>query len=194
MTTPYRQLLADLSSTGFSVRSVSELTDGAHPYKDALPTLLKWLPFVSDLAEKEEIVRALSVRWARPKAALPLILQFRTVDDESGLGLRWVIGNALSIVSDDSVLEEISGLIRSRKYGRSREMLALALAGMKNLQADNLLIEMLDDDQIVGHVLIAIRKRKLASARDRVMKLIGHGNPWIGKEAKKALRALDAGR
>lgn len=193
MSAPYRQLLGDLGSAGFPVRSVSELIESDINYKAAVPVLLKWLPFVSDQSEKEELVRALSVKWARPTAALPLITQFRTVSDETGLGLRWTIGNALSIVSDDSVIGELSQLIKSREFGRSREMLALALSALKNSDADQLLVELLDDEQIVGHVLMAVRKRRLLSAKGRVMKLIAHENSWVSKEARKTLRAIDTG-
>ena len=94
------------------------------------------------------------------------------------------------MVADDSVCEDIIRYAEDKKFGRSREMLALALIGMKSPKVDDVLIKLLDDDDVVGHALIAIGKRRVEQARDRVELLKSHPKAWIRKEAKKALSKM----
>lgn len=190
MSTQGNEVLHDLAQAGFEVNSVSELFGLKFNYKAAVPVLLKWLPLVTDQKLKEEIVRALSVKWARPMAAAALAEQFRLVSDQSGMGIRWAIANALAVVADDSVLNEIVSLVKAREYGRSREMLAVALGNMKDDRVDEVLIDLLDDEEISGHVLMAVRKRRIRRAKDKIEKLTSHPKAWIRKEAEKALKAI----
>ena len=79
--------------------------------------LLKWLALVTDASAKESVVRALSVPWARPIAAAPLIAEFQQIADPTS-GLKWTIGNALAVTADDSVLDAIAhsfGILRMEK-------------------------------------------------------------------------------
>jgi hypothetical protein len=88
-------LLADLRAAGFAVDVVSDLFGKRFAYRRAVPILLKWLPRAGSESLREEIVRALSVKWARPAAAPALLELFPRVEDPGGLGSRWVIANAL---------------------------------------------------------------------------------------------------
>ena len=54
--------------------------------------------------------------------------EFRRAADPTGFGLRWVIGNALSAVADDSVFDEIAALAQDRSYGKACQMVVLSLA------------------------------------------------------------------
>lgn len=185
-------LLADLEEAGFPVDIVSDLFSKRFDYQRAIPILLKWLPLADSESLREELVRALSVKWARPAAAPALIRLFPLVDDQSGLGAKWVIANALAVVADDSVLSQIVSLVRSKEYGRSREMLAVALGNMKDSCVDEVLLDLLNDDEVAGHALMAIRKRKTAplDAEPEIRRLTKHPKPWIRNEAAKTLKAL----
>src|SRR2546423_273352 len=122
-------------------------------YPEAVPTLLKWLPRTRDPDLKHDLVRALSVPWAKPTAASPLIQEFVNASDQSEFGLRWTIANALAVVADDSVFEEVASLLGNKEYGRAREMLALALANMKMPRAIDVLTEPLQDPALPGHAV-----------------------------------------
>lgn len=183
-------LVNDLNDQGFPVSEVSDLYNDRYNYKAAIPSLIDSLEIERDPVQLEEIVRALSVKWAKPTAAAPLIKLFARVEDESGLGLRWVIASALAVVADDSVYDEIVAYLRDRSFGRSREMLALALSGMKTPRADQELIGLLNDEELVGHALMALGKRKVKGARNRIEQLENHPKAWVRKEAKKALAKL----
>jgi hypothetical protein len=185
-------ILRDLASAGFHVDTIAELYNQRLHYKKAIPILLSWLPRIADPAVKESVIRALSVRWARPAAALPLVREFRQAPDSSIDSMRWAIANALSVVADDAVFDEIVRLVRDRRYGKDREMLAVALGNMKNPQAVSVLLELLDDEQVVGHAVMAIGKLKARDARSAVEKLALHPKKWIRKEVEKTLRRIDS--
>lgn len=69
-------VLADLAQAGFQLEWVSDLYSKRFDYKKTIPILLLWLPRMENLAVKEDIVRALSVPWAKPVAAPALIAEF----------------------------------------------------------------------------------------------------------------------
>lgn len=80
-------LLAELAAAGFDVQSVSELHQKRFKYDSAVPILLKWLPLMSNVREKESIVRALSIPFAQQAAPL-LVEEFRRVDPDHGAHFR----------------------------------------------------------------------------------------------------------
>lgn len=185
-------VIDDLNREGFKVVWISDLYAKKLNYKKAIPVLIKWLPLIDNLDVKESIIRALSVHWAKPTAALPLIHEFENANPES-IGLKWAIANGLSIVADDSVYTEIVNLVRNKKHGKAREMLALALGNMKNLQASDVLIELLNDEVVFGHAIIALGRLKSRKAYLKIEKYIDHPKAWVRKEAKKALSLIEKG-
>ena len=99
---------------------------------------------------------ALSVPWANPQATGPLIDLFRGVDETNGGSLRWVIGNALEGVGDDRYFDELVGLARDRHYGRDRQMIVLGLARSQRPEATDVLVELLNDSDVIGHAVSAV--------------------------------------
>ncbi len=142
----------------------------------------------------EEIVRALSVPWARPAATGPLIARFRQVEDESGLGLRWTIGNALEVLWDDSFFDDLVSLARDQRFGRAREMLVLGLAKSKRPEVGAVLVHLLDDPTVDGHAVSALsglfRRIKVPAARAGLERMLGDDRAWVRKKAQRALSAL----
>jgi HEAT repeat protein len=184
------QIIEELSEIGFPVTSVSDLFNKRMMYRRAIPLLLKWLPIAEQPTLKEEIVRALTVKWAKPSASSELIRLFKSVDDPSGLGLRWAIANALSVTANESVAKELVQIAENVQYGRAREMIVVALGTIIGKTVDDVLIKLLDDEEVVGHALIAIRKRRLSEASAKVKHLLDHEKAWVRKEASKTLAAL----
>lgn len=70
-------------------------------------------------------------------------------------------------------------------------MLAVALGNMKTPTAVDLLIELLNDDEVAGHALMALGKLKAQKARSQIERFLGCSKPWVRKEASKALAKLD---
>jgi len=183
-------LLAELVSAGFHVETVADLFNRKMDYKLAIPILLSWLPKISDSNLKEDVVRALTVSWAKPSAAYPLVQELRQAVDSRSEQLKWTIANALSVVADDSVFDDIVQLVQDNRYGKSREMLALALGNMANPQAVKILSALLPDEQIVGHVVMALGTLGADDARSAIEQLASHSKPWIRKEVQSALAKI----
>lgn len=185
-------LRGELAQAGFEVESIDDLRHRGGNYEAAIPILLEWLPRTDDADVKESIVRNLTVQWAKPRAAPLLVDEFRRAGDASHeMGLRWAIGNALAEVADDSVFEEVAVLAKDPRWGRSREMLALALANMKDPRAVKVLRDLLADEEVAGHAVIGLGKLRAKEARAGIEPFLEHSKKWVRDEAKKALKKID---
>ena len=91
-------VLRALQQHGLEVRSLDELRQSRVEYRGAIPILIHWLRKAKSPDVKESIVRTLTVPWAKPEAADPLIGEFLSAPD--GSSLKWAIGNALDVVAD----------------------------------------------------------------------------------------------
>ena len=149
------------------------------------------MPQAQNKCIEEGTVQALSAKWAKPWAARPLIEEFRKAQDPKGTGLKRAIGNALSVVADDSVIEQVAELALDKRHGRAREMLALALGNMRTPQAVDVLIELLDDEEVAGHAVMGLGRLKAKRARPHIERFLSHPKAWIRREAKRALAKID---
>ncbi len=185
-------VLQELASIGFRVQSIGDLRQSGAEYATAVPVLVRWLSRVANAQVKEDIVRTLSVTWAAPAAVSAMIAEFKSADDPKGDGLRWAIANGLAVIADDTAFDEIAQLVQDTRYGKAREMLALALGNSRSPHAASVLISLLDDEQVVGHAVMALGKLKSAAARARLEQLQQHPTEWVRAEVTKALAGIDA--
>jgi hypothetical protein len=189
LTTP---VIAELIAAGFQVATIADLFNQKMNYEMAIPILLSWLPRIDNPDVKQEIIRALSVPWAKPTASPFLLHEFRETTDRSSTGMRWTIANALSVVADDSVIEEVVQLAKDHKYGKAREMLVLALGNMRNPHVVGVLVDFLCDEEVAGHAIMALGKLRASKVRPQIEEMLFHPKKWIRREAKKALARIDA--
>jgi hypothetical protein len=196
MSTP-DDLIRDLRNAGADVSNVWDLVNRKAQYRAAVPVLLDWLTHLDQRAAggeraklREGLVRALTVPAARPSAAPALINEFRNSEDATGLGIRWVIGNALSVVADDSVFDEVESLARDRSFGKARQMVVVGLGRSKDPRAVPLLVELLNDEDVAVHALKALAQLKPSGVRAAVEPLLDHPQALLRREAKKALAKL----
>ncbi|WP_173142298.1 HEAT repeat domain-containing protein [Kibdelosporangium persicum] len=187
-------LLRDLADVGVHVGDLWDLVNTDATYRAAVPVLLDWLRHADDRVPsqesaqiKEGLLRALTVREARPAAAPEIIRQFREIHDPL---VRWAAGNALSVVADDSVFDELASLVRDTRYGTARQMIVQGLGRSKDPRAPGLLIGLLPDDDVVIHALNALARVKAPGARAAVTELLGHPRVVVRKTAEKALKKL----
>lgn len=127
--------------------------------------------------------------YAAPAAASALVDEFKKASDD---GLRWTIANALEVVAGDAEFDELVRLVRDKRYEKSRQMLTFALAKMRNPRAPSVLMESLDDEQTVGHAVMALGRLKAVEARARLEELTRHPKRWIRDEARNALASMSA--
>jgi HEAT repeat protein len=191
-----RALLSELRAIGRPVDNLSQLVADQHPYPEAIPVLVRWLDaldardIVREKRDVELVVRALAVREAQGIAAPALVRLFRIAPDRDGVGLRWVIGNTLEVVADDRVAADLIDLATNVSYGRAREMVVIGLGRLRSPDAERVLIDLLSDDDVSGHAVIALGKLRSQIAAGAISKLLFHHKPWVRNEAKKALARI----
>jgi len=185
-------LLSELADEGYPVASVSDLRNSGLRYEAAVPVLLKWLPKVP-VEEKEDIVRALSVPWAKSQALDPLIALFRAdpvPSDPRGELLRWAAGNALDVLWDDSRFNELVALTTDPRYGKAREMVVLGMGRSNRPEAVDILIRHLDDPVVSGHAVKALGKLREPRARAPLESMTKDKRTWVRRAAERALLRL----
>jgi hypothetical protein len=185
-------IIHELRGAGFDVTSVGDLYNRKLNYQKAMPYLVAWLPRVTNPIVKEDIVRALSVKWARDTAAPKLLVtEFEQAEDPTDAGLRWAIGNALEVLANDGIAEGLMKLAADRRYGKAREMVVVGLGKLKDARVADVLMELLADDEVVGHAVMALGKLRAKTVRSRIEPLLNHPKTWVRKEAKRALANID---
>ncbi|MFF2845092.1 HEAT repeat domain-containing protein [Streptomyces sp. NPDC058001] len=180
---------------------MGELRQQKIKYQAAVPVLMRWLPRVSYLPLFEDIVRTLSVPFAR-KEAQPLFLDLfqvpPSVEDPmrpatSGPGeehIRWVIGNGLGVFSGPEIADELVELSLSRQYGHARSQIVLSLPKVKDSRVPDVLLSLLDDQTVAPSAIEALGKMKFAGARDRIEGLLDDPSENVRNQAKKALKRM----
>jgi len=194
MTVP-AAFIGEMAELGLSIESPWDLVNTKRSYRAAIPVLIGWLERADDDVPahersrfREALVRSLAVKQARGVAAPALLREFRRSDASSDY--RWAVGNTLEVVADDTVFDEVADLARDRGYGRDRQMVVLALARMTNPGAVDVLSEVLDDETVAGHAVMALGRLKASRARSVIEGCLDHPQPWVRKEAKKALAKI----
>lgn len=189
-----QRVATELRAVGIKVDGVYDLVNSRRSYKEAIPVLVKLLPSIQEPRIKEGVVRALAVKEAvGEEVARAMIREFEAIDPGAPpveQGLKWAIANTLSVVARDSMFEEVTALARDERHGKAREMLAEALAHMKDPRAVDVLVELLNDDEVAGHAVVALGKLKARAAKPAIERFLGHPKPWVRKEAERALAKI----
>jgi HEAT repeat protein len=70
-------------------------------------------------------------------------------------------------------------------------MVVLALARTGSPDAPAVLIELLDDEEIAGHAVAALRKLAPTEARPHLEPFLNDARAWVRRNAKAALAKID---
>ncbi|HEY2460622.1 MAG TPA: HEAT repeat domain-containing protein [Candidatus Acidoferrum sp.] len=185
------ELMRDLRVLGYDMESLDSLRRSGIKYDSAIPVLLDWLPRVSLPDAKESIVRTLSVPWAKPSAGPILLKEFANAPtNEEWYPLRWAIGNAIEVVVEAKLLPEIIEIVSNPENGTARRMFVLALGKIRDPRSVPVLIKLLEDQQVAGHAIVALRKLRAPEALNHLERFVDHPMAWVRKEAKKAIASI----
>ena len=182
-------IMADLRSAGFEFGTLDELRRSGKQYKGAVPILLSWLPRVDALDVKESIIRTLSVPWARGIATKPVLEEFSKAPNEA-MTFRWAIGNAMEVIADSSVADEILNIVADASNGMARQMFILALGKLQDPRAIPLLLKLLKDDEVAGHAVEALGNLKAVEAKAALESMLKHPKEWVRNAASTALSKI----
>jgi hypothetical protein len=125
----------------------------------AVPILVDWLPRVVDQRVKDAMVRSLTgQRSARGEGTRRLIEEFGRPEYADEDSLRWAIGNALATLAGPGDADAIIKILRDRSGGEARQMLCDALSRTKDPRRVDVLIDLIGDDSVAGHAILALRR------------------------------------
>jgi HEAT repeat protein len=128
-------------------------------FERAAPILVDWLPRVEDPRVKETMAASLhGQRSARGEGARRLIAEFRRPEYADEHSLRWTIGDTLASLAGPADADAIIEILRDRSAGTTRQMLCDALSRTKDPRRIAVLIELIDDDDVAGHAILALRR------------------------------------
>jgi hypothetical protein len=199
----WRGLEADLEAHGIEATDLgifSSVVPTRFDYEAASAILVEWLPRVRDPVEKEVIARSLAgVKAVPPGVGRALVAEFRSapLSDETH---KWAYANTLATVADAEIADDLLELIRDRRHGRARQMLCDALKRTKDRRAPDALIEVIDDDDVAGHAIAALRSYGpktslpyLRRAREKLEAVLERptATPLARRQARKALERAD---
>lgn len=187
----FGDLFLDLKKLGLDVNSIWDLVNmkGSYP-PGAIDILLKYLPGNYHKRNKEGIIRALTTKQAKGKAAPALIIEYERTPDQE-VNLRWTIGYAIATVMSLKELEWVCSTVLDKSNGKSRSALVLALGTVKTDRSEDILISLLDDRDVVPQALAALGKLKSRKAKDKILQIrqTTKGS-LIRLEATKALKKI----
>jgi HEAT repeat protein len=184
------KIKSELGKVGMSINDIYDLVNTNEPYPLAVPVLLDLLKEdFEDIRDKQGVVRALAVKEAIGKASPILIAEYNRVSKEFS-SYRWAIGNTIYTTITDDDVESILPIIKDKENGMSRQMFVAALGKVKSEKAEDVLIDLLDDEEVTPHALEALGRMKSKKAIEKIATLTSHSKPLIKKEAQKALKKI----
>lgn len=120
-------ILLELAEVGHPVSSVWDLVNAKVRYPAAIPVLTKYLRLARHPVLLEGIARALSVPEAKGAPAREVLRELQRRADEPRNGARWALGNALSVIGDTSMKEQIEAMLVDPRYQDLYAILQLVL-------------------------------------------------------------------
>lgn len=186
--TQYLELLSRVNDLGYPVSHLSQLAKCGVKYRDAIPLLVGSLDDLTSLSEKEDLIRALTVPWARPLATAPMISQFHQLSDDGTQLAAWTAGNALEVLWDDAYYDELADIGLNPSHGFAREMVVYGFRRSRHPLAPSTLERLLGDNDVNGHALKALLKLGVPETSEEAIRaLTTDDRKWVRKLALRAL-------
>ncbi|MCK4261386.1 MAG: HEAT repeat domain-containing protein [Halanaerobiales bacterium] len=180
------QLIIDVNKQGYEIVSHQDLKKLKTRDKVIVPVLVKYLKNVNFINEKEFFVRCLGVKGFNDATKF-LIDEFSASDNRA---YKWAIGNSLSIILDKRYENDYIDIIKNKQHGTARQMVVVTLGKVRSEKAISYLIDLLSDEEVCGHVIIALGYYKDHKIIQNIKPFLDHKEKWIRKEAEKAMKKL----
>lgn len=179
-------ILADLRAAGYPVDSLDEIVERYAPLPGALcSVLLSWLEKTRDPWIQEWIVRSL-MHVAEGFDVRPLTGLFEMTESDS---LRWAIANTLAELRPLDAREWLIEALARHEYGRSREMLPLAVARTAPPSVANKVL-LSYFDEMPGHVALGLAESGGSDELDFLREKAPSTKGWVRKEIDRAVRKI----
>ena len=159
--------VAGVEDFGTFVNNTTYFAPSRFDERAAMPVLIELLPTLNDAHVVGTVASLLRRPWARPAAYEPLLIEFRRWA-AAGSDPGWALGDALAAAATSSNLSDLLALAQDSRYGRSRQMIVLALYRFKTDDTAAVLAELIRDPEVALHAMSAL-KRVIGPGRCRPM-------------------------
>lgn len=113
--------------------------------------------------------------------------------------LIWALGeqfrqamlHAPPLRRQETVFEAVRAVCSDRRFGKGRESFTMLLGKYGGPAQIPLLIKLLDDPQVCGHALYALRLLRALQAADRVRPFLDSPKTWVRQEARKYFQKIE---
>lgn len=181
------KLIQEVRDKGVEINNINELKKINLKYRDLVPILLKHLVEIENENDKEFLVRCLGVKEF-VEASKTLINEFCK---SHNLTFKWAIGNTLSIIQDESIITELINIAKEKEHGIARQMIVDGLGSFKDENVKVTLIELLNDEEVVGHAISGLSRMGDKSLIKYIEPFRSYKVKWVRKEAEKAIKKLN---
>ncbi len=110
-----------------------------------------------------------------------------------GESFRRVLKRERGLRGRDAVFEAIERVCLDRRFGKGRESFTMLLGQYGGPRRVPVLLRLLDDPEVCGHALYALRLLGKEGAEGRARALLNSPTAWIRREAKKYLEKVTKG-
>ena len=108
------KIIEALKRVGIAIDDIYDLVNTNKAYPEAIPVLMQLLKEgVTNVGNREGIIRALAVPEARGKVGSLLIEEFYKIPSENML-LRWTVGNTMEVVICDEDIDEVVKIVTDK--------------------------------------------------------------------------------
>lgn len=180
------KLLNDIRLKDVEISDINDLMKIDKRFRDLAPIVVEHLKNIDDESDKEFLVRCLGVKGFT-EATEQLLAEFHKTDKVT---FKWAIGNTLSIIEDKSKVKEFLEIVQNKEHGIARQMIVVALGKTKVKEAFPVLLNLLKDEDVVGHTIGALVYYKDPTVIEYLEPLKNHKVGWVKKEALKVIEKL----
>jgi HEAT repeat protein len=182
-----RLVLNELAAVGFSVDSLADLRLHHLPLPpEIVSVLLTWLPRLEEPAVQEAIARDLA-QVQEPFDVTPLLELFERTASES---VRWAIANTIAELRPLDSRDWVIRALERRDFGRSREMLPLALARIAPSNVANRVLRA-HLDEMPGHVALGLAESGGPEELEVLRQKAQDSKGWVRKELQRAIKKIE---
>lgn len=181
-----QELIQVANDYGFEVESYDDLKAIKRKIKKLIPVLIKYLYMFKASNFKDAIVGLLGVK--RFYDATETLLNAYISDDESMD--KWAIGDALYSIQDKRFEDEYIKIVEDKSNGISRQMIVILLGKLRCERAIPSLINLLQDDDVNGHAIIALGYFKNNELIKCIEPFLDHEKRWIRRESERAIKKI----
>ncbi|MPM75988.1 hypothetical protein SDC9_122983 [bioreactor metagenome] len=180
------ELIGEVNNYGFKVMNYDDLKAIKRKIKNTIPILLKYLHLLQGNNYTDAILRLLAVKGFNE--ATENLLE--VYNDKNSKIDKWVVGDTLYSIQDKRFEDKYIEIVSDKGNGDSRQMIVILLGKLRCEKAIPTLINLLKDDDVNGHAIMALGYFKNIELIKYIEPFLNHEKRWVRKESEKAIKKI----